>query len=1838
MLNSAHKGYEYQDLLSAYFVAQYIASNKLDVEFLFDSKDFDGDKFDDLKIYDGDKVLYRQIKHSENHSIEKDDFSAPGAHDLYLKDLFDSWLKQKEKCTEFRLCLAWDEPQVSDELKQILVPLKTAHGSFPGSLCYKIECDYLWPIDKGVLNSWKKLKADSKSIDRDQFKSFLDSLIIETKCPSMNDLNALMMDLVKRIGVGVYPNDHIHIKDVCNDLQSNIQHLRSEKKESDRKKQKNIRISARELAKKCQIILNCGGIDETFPIDKDLYIDVSDRLQKIVNALKRNNRVIATAAPGAGKSWLISSLEKELKANNVQIIKHFCFVDVRDSLFKDRIKTDSLYGSLKSQILESFRDLKQGKMYAADAEEVVSLLNQIPSTTLIIVDGVDHVKRVYAKDSYEVTQKSVDMVSAIAQLNFINSKVRLLVVSQPLDEFQSLENFYKIDIPPISKNFVKAYLAKAQVEDKELNGLLLSNQIYEKSQGNALYCKYLVEYAKEYATSQDLSWLEKLPPYDNKLQSYYKYIYERLDRNIDVPAALCGVDFSLNKEELKKITGIGKSVDEELEILRPILKYNPVYGYSVCHESFKRYLFQLLQEDEIEIKNKVYKPLINWLEGEDFYKNQKAYACLLKLYYENEDYEKILKTVSKSFLEESMLNACPIEDLKRNHSFQRKALIYADDLRFHIILAEQTKMIQQIDYMGVSDYEDYLEAVKYNISNERTYEFIQREGSSRFDFDSTSRYLEKQSFKPNENVHWDLCVFDESFEVKYIGIFVVMLLKTKAYQELDGFILDVHEKYGDYFEKVLTSIEKWNVVYGTEWMEEIPKTKRLLREIQPKNLLLKEAVDCLIKDCRTNNEKDLYNLVKNVEYAAQDASEDVVRLEIERLKDHFWFYNWIIFIILTSRLEKNSFDAKKILEAFKYLSRDVDPFKGNPRACDLYYLYSYFDLSYRRALSLCRENNEVLSKCLSLLEKVCDLTTSLRESANGPLTRDRYLEILFDYAPEQYPISEQESVVNNSKNHGYYHDLANLYFKYSALLAKIDRKTEAKIYFDKGVESFWGYGDRKDASLYEVLDCLTAYAHYTGKIDHNILIRLFEMSMAIVHHTDGSGTNKFPIYVFERILEISPVFAMEFLMKMGLSNDGPWGYLEEMTSVFLRKSMTKYSLEEWFLVCQTQPLLNSDSVLSYGLKNLQNITSELKEPFRNWVEHIPFVSSKIDNEYSEWYTPKTCSLYKEIFDVDISKKNDKNKAYENENFSLKDEHPSFEANDTEESEKYFVRYSLRTSDLNQFFKLFNSLNQNDKFKIISQYIKCYETYSHPVVDLLLANIHDGETLIYLCVGYFIYSLKVRSKIEENIKYFNKAYSIDSEKTIKYLKQFIGMYVAENNWPYDISSTIIRILIEIKADIKYVQDAFELLYEITERKLPLDTQIHFASEVMQKTNLDKYSIQEKIVLLLISRLNRLGIEKSQHTIYALTYIAKTNSQNYIKALTYLYSEETEILPICRAALLQIVSDYIPEEYVSEDFKKVVKKKYPTGYYYEDWLMSIWVDIGFDVVHQNRSITYLKSPDDYKFIPYINPKYQNLLGIGFCLDGSHNAFKQKKQVLNKKYGEDFTLSAEQIAASHTGLSNAIYEIINEDHYNDFSLYQNSDGTELVAPFLLENIIRYVGSKVKMPSFAPANDSFRISVEDWRYGRGDKTWVTLVYNEETYRSVGMGLMSNPTTDVKSAELGNKCSENVFRLEQYFNNKDYRNDTSIIAKLSVLDSFEKHVIWFLTPGAMQKMNLHINPNMFDGLQALDENGTIVAKMIVWEADIHGSIWQGVEMPCQKGTALLFRRDKLKLLEPLVS
>ena len=1830
MLNSAHKGYEYQDLLSAYFVAQYIASNKLDVEFLFDSKDFDGDKFDDLKIFDGDKILYRQIKHSENHSIEKDDFSAPGAHDLYLKDLFDSWLKQKNGTTEFRLCLAWNPPQKENEINKYLKSFDEGNGLFPNTACYRIDCDCLWSLESEIPKTWIKLRSDSTKINRDLFKAFLNSLIIEIKYPSMDELDKLLVDVVKKIGIGRYPNKHLRVEDVCEKLQSIVRDLRA----SDEKE----RISAKKIAEDCSIILNYGGIEEKFPIEEDLFVDVSDRLQTIKDALMQSDRVIATAEPGAGKSWLISSLEKELKKDGVQILKHYCYVDLKDSLFRERIKTDSLYGSLKSQIKTLFPEVNCGTTYAADSKEIVFLLNQIESKVLLIVDGVDHVKRVYARDSYEVAKQQVDIITAIKQLNFVNSNVQLLVISQPLDEFQTLNDFYQVTIPPITKKFVKAYIAKSHIEDKELHGIILSDTIYEKSHGNALYCKYLVEYAKHYATSNDFTWLNSLPPYDYNLESYYKYIYEELDGKIEVPAALCGVDFSLSKDELIKITGIGKCVDKQLDVLIPILRFNPAYGYSIYHESFKRYLFKLFEKNQIDIERKVYSPLIDWLKYENFYKNQKAYACLLRLYYEVKQYDKILETVSESFLEESMLNACSFEDINRNHAFQKKALIHSEsvkDFKYHIILAEQSKMLLQIDYMGANDFEDYIEAVKYNISQEKAHDFIQRDGGA-IGFDSTSliQYMSNRALIPGEQVYWDLCDFGDPVDLEDTRDYIIMLLSTKAYHELDNFILNIYASHKEVFDAVLKAIDDWNVVYGSEWLANTPKIRKVFENIYNRKRCLKTAVDQLLKDKVYLNGNESYFITKNIEFAVKKASKEEIQSEVTRLSNFCWFYDWIIFDILTSKLEKINLDAGALKNAFSYLSKHSNPLMGNTRAIDLHHLHGYIVFSFKRALSLCVGNQDLLLECLSLLEKVC--------SCYELFSRSQYLEILRIYAPERYPISEQEKTINGfikeAENNEYYQELSQLYFQQSVLLAKQNENLLAQDLFRKGVEAFWGYGERKDGCIYEILNVLPLYAKYTGFVDRTILLELYELSRTIVNHTDGSGTNHAPIVLFEKMSEIDPEYAMTFLTLLGLSQKGPWGYLEEMTSTFLRKRMDVLTLDDWFLICQSQPMLNSDSVLLHGLKNITNIADELKISFHNWVEQVPFVSPQIDNEYSKYYSFETNSLYKEIFGKDLPKEEKKDE------FNYVRNHIAFNAINLEESEKYFERNSLKKEDIEPFVKLLNSIDSDDKKNLMLLYIKSYMSYDHPVIEELISKINDDELLTYLCVGYFVYSIRFH---ETDLTYFKKAYAIDASKTMLALKQILGIFIEDKIAPWGVSEAIIQILIEVRADKKIVQDHFDLLYRITAKKLPVETREFLPQDVKQNEELNHFSLGEKIVLLLITRLNRLCIEKSQHVIYALAYIAKTRPKDYISALTYIYlkdasrppSKGDSLLPICRAALLQIVSDYILEENISEEFKNAIKKIYPTRYYYEDYLISKCVDVCIDPFCSSKTLTFPDSAEDCDFIPSINAKYGNLWNLDFPLNGSFKDFQHRKNEYTQKYGRAFTLSAERMAASHTGLSNAIYEIVNECHYNDFKTFKSCFGIELVSPFLLENIIRCIGAKEKKPKFMPGDSGInRINASDFQYTYGDEEWSVLASREENRSDGRMNVKTDNTCDFMIAELENKHPLIPFFISQYCVDRDYSNDASVIAEFSVLDSFENHVIRFFSPAAMKKMGLRVNLNIFEGLKALDKDGNVVAKMITWEENFYGSIWQGVEIPGRKGTALLFRRDKLELLESLIS
>ncbi len=74
-LNSAHEGYEYQDLLTVYFILPEIL-NGYNSNFVIDKKLNPEDVFDDLTIERQGIILKKQIKYSKAHTLQKKDISA----------------------------------------------------------------------------------------------------------------------------------------------------------------------------------------------------------------------------------------------------------------------------------------------------------------------------------------------------------------------------------------------------------------------------------------------------------------------------------------------------------------------------------------------------------------------------------------------------------------------------------------------------------------------------------------------------------------------------------------------------------------------------------------------------------------------------------------------------------------------------------------------------------------------------------------------------------------------------------------------------------------------------------------------------------------------------------------------------------------------------------------------------------------------------------------------------------------------------------------------------------------------------------------------------------------------------------------------------------------------------------------------------------------------------------------------------------------------------------------------------------------------------------------------------------------------------------------------------------------------------------------------------------------------------------------------------------------------------------------------------------------------------------------------------------------------------------
>ncbi len=145
-LGAAHKGYLYQDIATAYFLATSLVDPVREIS--VDYKRHAADRFDDLSIVETNATqLRRQFKHTDGATPFAQKFLSSDTRGLRLDALIQSWRKDSPavRAAEYRVCTTWTVPTDADDLA-LLVPAEVAgsFGEYP-TRRFRLAVDQIWP-------------------------------------------------------------------------------------------------------------------------------------------------------------------------------------------------------------------------------------------------------------------------------------------------------------------------------------------------------------------------------------------------------------------------------------------------------------------------------------------------------------------------------------------------------------------------------------------------------------------------------------------------------------------------------------------------------------------------------------------------------------------------------------------------------------------------------------------------------------------------------------------------------------------------------------------------------------------------------------------------------------------------------------------------------------------------------------------------------------------------------------------------------------------------------------------------------------------------------------------------------------------------------------------------------------------------------------------------------------------------------------------------------------------------------------------------------------------------------------------------------------------------------------------------------------------------------------------------------------------------------------------------------------------------------------------------------------------------------------------------------------
>lgn len=1552
-LKNAHEGYEYQDLLSSYYILKEII-NGIDCKFLIDRKEGEYDKFDDLTIISEQKIIKNQIKYSNekvNYTLKKSDLSSAGGHELPIDLLFKAWKKYSKTTTkefELRLELSWNEPE--GELKKCLNLFEEkAKKSFENTKLYKINIDALWPLGEEPIKSWQRFKKESKNIDRSLFKEFCKNLIIEVKLPkasldvySPGALEIKIIELMKKIGIGKYPNNHIEVEEAIIKLLHKIKQLRA--KEGS--------FQTKDLIPYFSLKTNYGSIHQNFEIDPQINV-IDDKLyENYIKKISKNNKTVIFGEPGAGKSWFIQNLLNALNSNGINTIKHYCYVGMEDENAVDRIKTDIFCGNLIYDLIENFPELKKIKktVYGSDFEELQFLIKNVKEDVVLIIDGLDHIDRVFKLKGNAVMKDEIEIINDIIKLDFPKN-VKVIIATQPLERKKLEENgFYIENLPACNHSYIVEILKNNNLNNTILdNNKVLSEIILAKSNGNALYISYLIKEIKNLGIICELN-IENLPPYSYNLSKYYDYLMIKLEYRNDIACTLCGVSFPLNKKELNEITEVGEFLDNDLKTLEPILKENYSNGGIVIyHESFRRYIIDYLKEKKLNIKKKIYKDIIEWFEKRDFFRNIKTYRYFFSVLFDAEEYSKIIKYLNKEFIVDSLAYGHSKNLINKNYKFFLKATIELEDFKSLIILSEINRILASTE----DEFENIQELYLKTLGDVSGYEYLKELLTCSDDFSNEIELKICYMCSYNNVIpNWDVYLNkykSNSIELENYKCFIRSYLDSNKIQKLENEIKEVSND--EFLEFAIVLKEEYSNYYGRQvCKEKFIEINEAFWDKQFNPISIKKKVEyqninksiLMIEKINEEEFEVITQFFLEIDYFI-DTNIHLVNEFIIELSDRNWFYNWLIFCINIKCLKKNNdiSNQEKLIEVYSWLIKSLDPFLGEPRTVDLYYLQPFIYKSILKPLKYIN-TKESWSIVLNILKKLSiEITTSIQGSITGPLNTSDYLKLLEEVSNKdnvEIIIKLFKEIIKDEKEYRFYEYSTKNKLRLASLYSKTGNKNEATKVFKEALVLHTAYTFRKDMTFSELLDSIYSVDKINSDLGNLYIKKLKNLSDTVVNHTDGKETKHYPKAWYEEFLKINLKESILYLKTELLKCNIHW-ILENSLIKLLSKTHTNPIINSF--IFKTFPTNTEKEFLIGYMGNIKDLFLCDKQfaslSFHDFINRFDFNQElNFNQEINDFILDMSNKLNIDKTVIKYKNKhfNYAKKWYEKLNEEII-ERKNFGEMSLNEIIKYFNSNIINEKEINSliyYFEQFDTLTEKLKLfidTIVSSKLFSLDYRKHEEnLKIIFENMKTTKEISsYSNTTLFSSKNDGWYKKFVDIDLFKDAYTEDKDVTKTTFFKHIYRILKEPIYHRGISSNIINALVEVGYNKEEIQKIWEQLFDIINYRLP--GQPNYEWDKSLKNDLEM-NHDELLICILLTRMKSGEVERQKWVLSGINYLLSNNNLLLIKPLKWFLKNKDNFLEISFLLILQVLWEYCFEKNYKykDNFLEELKYIYPT----------------------------------------------------------------------------------------------------------------------------------------------------------------------------------------------------------------------------------------------------------------------------------------------------------------------